>query len=468
MVSCGVDSVDSSIPLGIFPIKKDRLCICFCGLPGRGKTLISRRLGSYLSFFHALHVKIFNVGEYRRRLYGASKNAEWFDVKNAEALRMRAECNNKAVADMTDFFRNNLDGLAILDATNSRHSQRSHIQDLLRQEGIRIMFVEVLNEDPTFLVKQYEAAAKTMPDYADFSSWEAEADYRQRIASYNDFESLNAHHPVESKWSFIKCDHSSHYFEIHNIQGHIPMRVVHFLTNIRTTTHSFYVTRHGQSEYNRIGRIGGDSGLSRHGIAFAKALAKFVREKITFDEEDPDKIVPVRLWTSTLRRTVETAQFIERDVISVPDQHDPSIVIEWEQLRMRKWPYLDEIFAGTCDGMTYSEIKNLMPDEFSRREKDKLTYRYPRGESYLDVIARLEPIIIEMERHREPVLIIGHLGILRVLIAFYKGLPREECPHVKIPQNTVIRLRPTAVSCDIEEFKLCSSEDFEGGDQDEL
>ena len=31
-----------------------------------------------------------------------------------------------------------------------------------------------------------------------------------------------------------------------------------------------------------------------------------------------------------------------------------------------------------------------------------------RGESYLDVIARLEPIIIEMERHREPLLIIGH------------------------------------------------------------
>ena len=31
-----------------------------------------------------------------------------------------------------------------------------------------------------------------------------------------------------------------------------------------------------------------------------------------------------------------------------------------------------------------------------------------RGESYLDVIARLEPIIIEMERHTEPLLIIGH------------------------------------------------------------
>ena len=33
-----------------------------------------------------------------------------------------------------------------------------------------------------------------------------------------------------------------------------------------------------------------------------------------------------------------------------------------------------------------------------------------RGESYLDVIARIEPIIMEMERHRDPLLIVGHQG----------------------------------------------------------
>jgi broad specificity phosphatase PhoE len=97
--------------------------------------------------------------------------------------------------------------------------------------------------------------------------------------------------------------------------------------------------------------------------------------------------------------------------------------------------------------MTYTEIKSSMPEEFTRRESDKLAYRYPRGESYLDVIARLEPMIIEMERHREPLLIVGHLATLRVIFAFYNGLARHECPHVEIPQNCVIRLQPSAVSC---------------------
>lgn len=52
--------------------------------------------------------------------------------------------------------------------------------------------------------------------------------------------------------------------------------------------------------------------------------------------------------------------------------------------------------------------------------QDKLAYRYPRGESYLDVIARLEPMILEMERHREPLLIISH--------QVYKGEPEDAFP----------------------------------------
>ena len=39
-----------------------------------------------------------------------------------------------------------------------------------------------------------------------------------------------------------------------------------------------------------------------------------------------------------------------------------------------------------------------------------MTYRYPRGESYLDVLQRLDPIIHEIERQTDPVLIIGHQG----------------------------------------------------------
>ena len=78
-------NIENSIPLSIFPIATDKFCICFCGLPGRGKTHISRRLAKYLSFFHAVSVELFNVSEYRRKVCGALKDAEWFNPKNKEA-----------------------------------------------------------------------------------------------------------------------------------------------------------------------------------------------------------------------------------------------------------------------------------------------------------------------------------------------------------------------------------------------
>ena len=63
----------------------------------------------------------------------------------------------------------------------------------------------------------------------------------------------------------------------------------------------------------------------------------------------------------------------------IPDPDDPDMEIEWLQMKPRVWHHLDELFAGACDGMTYEEIEEQYPEEFVRREKDKLAYRYPRG-----------------------------------------------------------------------------------------
>lgn len=50
------------------------------------------------------------------------------------------------------------------------------------------------------------------------------------------------------------------------------------------------------------------------------------------------------------------------------------------------------------DGLTYEEFENQYPKAFQKRKEQKLIFRYPRGESYLDLINRIEPIIFEIER----------------------------------------------------------------------
>jgi hypothetical protein len=123
--------LENSIPLSIFPIAQDKFCFCFCGLPGRGKTHISKRLEKYLSFFHAIPVKVYNVAEYRRRMCGGLKDAEWFDPNNAEARALRDECNKAAIRDMMAFLSEHENGVTILDSTNPTHQRRVFLKTMV-------------------------------------------------------------------------------------------------------------------------------------------------------------------------------------------------------------------------------------------------------------------------------------------------------------------------------------------------
>jgi hypothetical protein len=58
-----------------------------------------------------------------------------------------------------------------------------------------------------------------------------------------------------------------------------------------------------------------------------------------------------------LTGTKETTRHIKTYNFSREDEHDPSLQHEWVQMKPRAWHHLDELFAGSCDGMTYEEIE---------------------------------------------------------------------------------------------------------------
>ena len=68
--------------------------------------------------------------------------------------------------------------------------------------------------------------------------------------------------------------------------------------------------------------------------------------------------------------------------------------------------------------MTYEEINEKYPEEFAARDVNKFAYRYPRGESYEDLVGRLEPVIMELERQGN-VLVVSHQAVLRCLLAYF-------------------------------------------------
>ena len=112
-------------------------------------------------------------------------------------------------------------------------------------------------------------------------------------------------------------------------------------------------------------------------------------------------------------------------------------------------PLLEELRAGDFHGLSVHEIRRKFPKEYDKRVKNKLEYRYPGvgGESYLDVIERVKPIIVELERQRNDVVVVCHLAVLRCIHAYFMGTPIQELPYGEFKKHTLYTLSPGPFGC---------------------
>jgi Histidine phosphatase superfamily (branch 1) len=69
--------------------------------------------------------------------------------------------------------------------------------------------------------------------------------------------------------------------------------------------------------------------------------------------------------------------------------------------------------------------------------------RFPGGESYKDLIKRLESPIIDMEQQTAPVLIVSHVSVLQALIAYFRQSPADQCMNIEVPMHTVLKFTPS-------------------------
>ncbi|RCH87435.1 Fructose-2,6-bisphosphatase [Rhizopus azygosporus] len=396
-----------------------RIACVMVGLPARGKTYISQKVCRYLTWL-GIKTKVFNVGNYRRKLHGASLPHTFFDPHNSIGEQQRREAAAAALQDMIEWFSNDQGIVAIYDATNSTKKRRRWLYEKLSKHDIQVLFIESICQDEALILANIKEVKLSSPDYANTDPDEAAVDFIARIDHYKEqYETI-----TEKDLTFIKLINVGSQNIINMIQGYLESRIVYYLMNLHIAPRKIYFSRHGESQYNLEGKIGGDSSLSERGLLYATKLPELIQNLGTQD---------LVIWTSTLKRTVETSQYLDYPKL--------------------QWKALDELDAGVCDGMTYEEIEQKYPEDFANRDEDKFNYRYRGGESYRDVVLRLEPIIMELERH-ENILIIGHQAILRCIYAYFMNYNHEDLPYIKIPLHTVIELTPKAYGCEEKRYKV--------------
>lgn len=156
-----------------------------------------------------------------------------------------------------------------------------------------------------------------------------------------------------------------------------------------------YITRHGQTVWNKEGKIQGNknSALTEDGILGAELMCEKMRDI------EIDYII-----SSPIERAMKTAQIIKGEK-EVP-------IIECDGLK--------EINCGDFEGVKFEDISIKFPEEFKKVRDNPFKNRYPNGENLIDfyerVINSFNNIVEQYEGKR--ILIVGHGGTIKCIETF--------------------------------------------------
>ncbi len=182
-----------------------------------------------------------------------------------------------------------------------------------------------------------------------------------------------------------------------------------------------YLVRHGETEWNRAGRMQGhlDAPLTARGEAQARAVGETLRE---LGVERFDMV------SSPLGRTRATAAIIASAL-----GRDPEAIPTDERLMEMTW--------GDWDGLTLAEIETRDPGAWARRKADHWDFSPPGGgESYTKVALRVADWLAGLDPERS-LIVVSHGGVGRVARGLYGGLTEAETLAQDEPQNAFHRLR---------------------------
>lgn len=166
---------------------------------------------------------------------------------------------------------------------------------------------------------------------------------------------------------------------------------------------SLVLSRHGETQWNRIGRLQGrlDSPLTARGVAQADSLAMLAKS-----------LGVRRIVASPLGRALATAQRVAEHCAAEIETADALV----------------ELSFGDCEGLTRDEYVARYPTLEADRAAARWTTPWPGGESYADAERRLAEWLRAEGTPWDapPVLFVAHQSVCRALVRVLTGCSEAE------------------------------------------
>lgn len=163
-----------------------------------------------------------------------------------------------------------------------------------------------------------------------------------------------------------------------------------------------YVIRHGQTDWNLVGKTQGKTDIELNETGIKQAIE--AKEKINKCNID-------LIYCSPLKRTIKTAEIINEDI---------KCKIIYDKA-------LEERGFGEFEGLTKEEIKKLV-NEWEKIHDYNLNSEERNIEPIKDVCNRVWGLLdkIKNEHKGKNILIVTHAGVCRAINAYFNGLDENK------------------------------------------
>lgn len=314
---------------------------------------------------------------------------------------------------------------------------------------------------------------RSSPDFAGMTIEEALADMKERIANY---EAMYEPIIEDEGLSYVKLYNLSSKILAHRVYGRFTTSMLPYMASLHVGSRPIWLIRSGISTMNNQypnclvsepSTVDLDASLDGNGTKFAKSLAAWIKtaywlykshsdfeSKLSNGDADGDFDIfegkdlvddfpeglpngiqqyafnsnKMRVYSSTLKRAREMSDIIGAEI-------DTDI---------EATPLLNPVNKGKVTGLSRVEIMEKYPHFYQRWSHNKFEERFPGGESYSDIISKLEHFVISVEQETKPVLIISHVSCIQILLAYYLNVSVTRSMEIEVPMHTVIELQPTS------------------------
>jgi probable phosphoglycerate mutase len=185
-----------------------------------------------------------------------------------------------------------------------------------------------------------------------------------------------------------------------------------------STFPTLYLVRHGETDWNRAGRLQGRQNvpLNDTGRRQAAEAAGRLRSAV-----EPEVLAGLTFVASPLQRARETMELMRSELGLPPDSYAVDA-------------RLAELAFGRWEGLTWPEVRAADPAGASARDRSIWTAAPPGGESYADLADRLETWLADLAGDA---VVVAHGGVTRALLVLAGTMAAHDACHISIPQGRV-------------------------------